>query len=54
MSHTQNFITNCFYDGLSVENTIKRYKAFYDKEITKKSINIAQKFIKETTGKEWI
>jgi hypothetical protein len=49
----QNFLMNCFYDGLTVEQASKTYEQWYGKKLSAKSINVARDTIKRTTNKDW-
>lgn len=49
----QNFLMYCYYEGMTIAKALDTYATAYDKVIPAKSVEIAKKQIKSTTGKDW-
>ena len=49
----QNFLMYCYYEGMSIAKALDSYAMAYSKTIPAKSVELAKKQIKATTGKDW-
>lgn len=48
-----NLLTNCYYDGMTVNEAKEFIKRNYQEEVTEKVLNKVKAKILSTTNKEW-
>lgn len=49
----QDFLSRCFYEGLTVEQAKARYFDWYGKQISDRSVKVAKAIIKKNLGRDW-